>query len=365
MLFQGYEAPRLGPNMAISNREQFVTATVDVPTSVDLVAVLGPSDKVLRIIEKGFPQVDIIAYGRRISIAGPTGQVPVVQSLLEELIGVAEAGNPLDVEGVKRAVSLLQTSPDVGSGSTVGHRGHLVRAKTPGQQSYMDALERSQVVFGIGPAGTGKTYLAIARAVTSLLDGSVRRVVLTRPAVEAGENLGFLPGSLTEKIDPYLRPLYDALQELLEEGALPKLLESGAIEIAPIAYMRGRTLNDAYIIVDEAQNTTPAQMKMLLTRLGRGSQMVVTGDVTQIDLGRDQKSGLVQAEEVLRNVGGIEMCYLTSADVVRTQIVADIVDAYQDWEAKHARMVDRDEKGHRRSRDKNGRDRGRSTGFSR
>ena len=324
-------------------KQQFVTASVNVPVGVDLLGVLGTSDKVLRIIEKAFPQVSLVAVGRRISIAGPGPEVAIAEGLLRELVALAASGAGLDLEGIKRAVALLkETSASGGGGSTgaagevrVSNRGGRVRAKTPGQQKYMDALARSQVVFGIGPAGTGKTYLAIARGVSSLLDGTVRRLVLTRPAVEAGENLGFLPGSLTEKIDPYLRPLYDALQELLEEGTLPKLMESGAIEVAPIAYMRGRTLNDAYVIVDEAQNTTPAQMKMLLTRIGRGSQMAVTGDVTQIDLGAGQRSGLIQAEQVLRDVSGIEICYLTSADVVRTRIVQDIVDAYEDWEARH------------------------------
>lgn len=332
---------RLGINMAVQ-KQQFVTTSVNVPAGVDILGVLGTSDKVLRIIEKAFPQVSLVAVGRRISIAGPGPEVTIAEGLLRELVALAAAGASLDVEGVKRAVALLKEAPVSGPGghSSVGdpraaHPGTRVRAKTPGQQKYMDALARSQVVFGIGPAGTGKTYLAIARAVSSLLDGSVRRLVLTRPAVEAGENLGFLPGSLTEKIDPYLRPLYDALQELLEGGALPKLMESGAIEVAPIAYMRGRTLNDAFVIVDEAQNTTPAQMKMLLTRIGRGSQMVVTGDVTQIDLGVGQRSGLIQAEQILRDVAGIEMCYLTSADVVRTRIVQDIVEAYEDWEARH------------------------------
>ncbi len=320
--------------MAEIDDSQFVTRVVEAPANIDMITVLGPSDQVLRVVEKGFPQVTVVAYGRKISVAGSAPEVALVTKLLEELIDLASSGATLDAEGVQRAVDLLRSPQASSSTSGAFSSGKLVRAKTPGQQKYMDALDRSQIVFGIGPAGTGKTYLAIAQAVSALLEGSVRRIILTRPAVEAGENLGFLPGSLSDKIDPYLRPLYDALLDLLEDGALPKLMEAGAIEVAPLAYMRGRTLNDSFVIVDEAQNTTPAQMKMMLTRLGLGSTMVVTGDVTQIDLGRDQKSGLIQAEQILRDVEGVEFIYLTSADVVRTRIVADIVDAYESWEAR-------------------------------
>lgn len=304
--------------------------TVRIPDEVDHIAVMGTSDQFLRLLEKGFPASRVTVSGKNVLLQGPIEEVPLVAGVIEEMISAARAGSPLDGETIAEAVQILR-SP-VKPKPVLGASGKYVRAKTPGQQRYLDDLDEFQITFGIGPAGTGKTYLAMAKAVEALLSGQVRRLILTRPAVEAGENLGYLPGSLTEKIDPYLRPLYDALQDLLEEGALQRLMEAGAIEVAPLAYMRGRTLNNSFIILDEAQNTTTAQMKMLLTRLGHGSKLAVTGDVTQVDLGRGQRSGLTHAEEVLKNVEGIAFCYLTSADVVRTRIVADIVDAYEDWE---------------------------------
>ncbi|WRS29388.1 PhoH family protein [Actinomycetaceae bacterium MB13-C1-2] len=318
-----------------------LTRTIEVPQDVELVSLLGPSDRVIRVIEKGFPGVSVLVHGRIISVAGSADQVGTVAKLVEELVTLARQGTILDADAVTHAVDLLRSdtlfemAPSAATGQAFGNPRRNVKAKTPGQQNYMDALSRSQIVFGIGPAGTGKTYLAMAEAVDQLLSGQVRRVILTRPAVEAGENLGFLPGSLSDKIDPYLRPLYDALQDLLEEGSLPRLMEAGAVEVAPLAYMRGRTLNDSFVIVDEAQNTTAAQMKMLLTRLGEGSKMAVTGDVTQVDLRGDQKSGLIQAEQILRDIDGIGFQYLTSADVVRTRLVADIVDAYDEWDTRH------------------------------
>ncbi|MFZ1381501.1 MAG: PhoH family protein [Scrofimicrobium sp.] len=318
-----------------------LTRTIEVPQDVELVSLLGPSDRVIRVIEKGFPGVSVLVHGRVISVAGSADQVGTVAKLVEELVTLAHEGTTLDAGAVAHAVDLLRSdtlfemAPTTTTGLFLGNPRRNVKAKTPGQQAYMDALSRSQIVFGIGPAGTGKTYLAMAEAVNQLLSGQVRRVILTRPAVEAGENLGFLPGSLSDKIDPYLRPLYDALQDLLEEGSLPRLMEAGAVEVAPLAYMRGRTLNDSFVIVDEAQNTTAAQMKMLLTRLGEGSRMAVTGDVTQVDLRGDQKSGLIQAEQILKNIDGIEFQYLTSADVVRTRLVVDIVDAYDEWDMRH------------------------------
>ncbi len=311
--------------------ERLATQVFTIPGSVDLVEFLGPADSVLRTLEKGFPDVSLILRGRSISVAGPAGAVETVTAILAELAELALSGSALDAVGVQQAVDLLKETP-TSSGTTVVGSKKNVRAKTDGQAQYMDALASHDIVFAIGPAGTGKTYLAMAEAVKQLLEGNVRRIILTRPAVEAGENLGFLPGSLTDKIDPYLRPLYDALGDLLEEGALPGLLEAGAVEVAPLAYMRGRTLNDAYVIVDEAQNTTGPQMKMLLTRLGHGSKMAVTGDVTQVDLVGGKRSGLKQAEKILLGIDGIEFCYLTSRDVVRTRLVADIVDAYGQYE---------------------------------
>lgn len=307
-----------------------VSQSIRIPDEVDHIDVMGTSDQFLRLLEKGFPATRLSVSGRSVQLQGPADEVPLVAGVVEEMIAAAVEGAPLDGNTITEAVQILRSPERPKPLLTAG--GKYVRAKTPGQQRYLDDLESHQITFGIGPAGTGKTYLAMAKAVEALLSGAVRRLILTRPAVEAGENLGYLPGSLTDKIDPYLRPLYDALQDLLEEGALRRLMEAGAIEVAPLAYMRGRTLNDAFIILDEAQNTTTAQMKMLLTRLGHGSKLAVTGDVTQVDLGRGQRSGLTHAEEVLKNVEGLAFCYLTSADVVRTRIVADIVDAYEDWE---------------------------------
>ena len=307
-----------------------VSQSIRIPDEVDHIDVMGTSDQFLRLLEKGFPATRLSVSGRSVQLQGPADEVPLVAGVVEEMIAAAVEGAPLDGNTIAEAVQILRSPERPKPLLTAG--GKYVRAKTPGQQRYLDDLESHQITFGIGPAGTGKTYLAMAKAVEALLSGAVRRLILTRPAVEAGENLGYLPGSLTDKIDPYLRPLYDALQDLLEEGALRRLMEAGAIEVAPLAYMRGRTLNDAFIILDEAQNTTTAQMKMLLTRLGHGSKRAVTGDVTQVDLGRGQRSGLTHAEEVLKNVEGFAFCYLTSADVVRTRIVADIVDAYEDWE---------------------------------
>ncbi|MDK8657450.1 PhoH family protein, partial [Actinotignum sanguinis] len=213
-------------------------------------------------------------------------------------------------------------------------RGKTIRPKSLGQKAYVDAIDTHDITFGIGPAGTGKTYLAMAKAVVALNDGQVKRIILTRPAVEAGESLGFLPGSLTDKIDPYLRPLYDAMYDMLDADSIPKLMAAGTIEVAPLAYMRGRTLNDAFVILDEAQNTTPEQMKMFLTRLGFNSKMVVTGDITQVDLGANKVSGLQVVRRILRDVPGIHFSELSSADVVRHRLVAEIIDAYARWDSR-------------------------------
>ncbi len=307
---------------------------IEIPSDVDLVQLLGPSDQILRAIERGFPGLRVSARDNSISLSGSVEQVKISTQLLDELISLGQSGEYLDAVGVQHAIKMLREADPVLPApiEVLNVRGKVIRAKTPGQQAYVDALEEYAIVFGIGPAGTGKTYLAMARAVSQLLAGRVRRIVLTRPAVEAGENLGFLPGTLTEKIDPYLRPLYDALRDMVEEETLQKLMEAGAIEVAPLAYMRGRTLNDSYVILDEAQNTTPAQMKMFLTRLGFGSQMVVTGDISQIDLGPNQVSGLALVQQILKDIGGVKFCYLDSGDVVRNSLVTEIVDAYAKWD---------------------------------
>jgi len=303
------------------------TGRVTIPADMDPIVVLGIADQVLRALERGFPHVRFLVTGRDISLAGTQAD-----------IGMARRGTALDATAVEQAIGLLGrlTSGEAPTEEILSARGRSIRPKTPGQKAYTDAIDRATVVFGIGPAGTGKTYLAMAQAVRRLLSGEVRRIVLTRPAVEAGENLGFLPGSLTDKIDPYLRPLYDALGDMLDPEALPKLMAAGAIEVAPLAYMRGRTLNDSFIILDEAQNTTVGQMKMFLTRLGFGSKVVVTGDASQVDLPGSQTSGLSVVENILGDIDDIEFCRLTSADVVRHELVGAIIDAYQRYDDRNA-----------------------------
>lgn len=326
------------PTLAMSTRR------VEIPSHVEPIQLLGTSDQILRALERGFPTVRFFVAGRTITMTGSSGTIDVAAQLVSELVDLTASGTMLDVPGVEHAIRLL-TAPQPRAGQDtsddiVTADGHTIHPQSPGQSSYIKAIERSVVVFGIGPAGTGKTYLAMAQAVRALLSGEVRRVVLTRPAVEAGENLGFLPGSLTEKIDPYLRPLYDALHDMIDPQALPQLMAAGTIEVAPLAYMRGRTLNDSFIILDEAQNTTPSQMKMFLTRLGFNSHMVVTGDVSQIDLPGGTRSGLNVVQDILTDIDNVEFCYMTSADVVRHPLVGQIIDAYSRWEERAHRQAD-------------------------
>ena len=326
---------------------------IDIPRGVDPVVLFGTSDRVLRALENGFPQVRFTLLGRTLSMIGPEGIVDMAAQLVEELIELARDGHSLDADGFEQAIALLMTasSTDERPQEILRSRGRSIRPQSAGQKAYVEAIERSTVVFGLGPAGTGKTYLAMAQAVSSLLSGQVRRIVLTRPAVEAGENLGFLPGTLTDKIDPYLRPLYDALGDMMDPDALPKLMASGAVEVAPLAYMRGRTLNDSFIILDEAQNTTLAQMKMFLTRLGFNSKVVVTGDASQIDLAGERSSGLLVIEDILSGIDDIEFCHLTSADVVRHRLVGQIIDAYERWDESMASLkARRDRSLHTRTR---------------
>ncbi|MBF0943546.1 MAG: PhoH family protein [Actinomyces sp.] len=326
---------------------------IDIPRGVDPVVLFGTSDRVLRALENGFPQVRFTLLGRTLSMIGPEGIVDMAAQLVEELIELARDGHSLDADGVEQAIALLMTasSTDERPQEILRSRGRSIRPQSAGQKAYVEAIQRSTVVFGLGPAGTGKTYLAMAQAVSSLLSGQVRRIVLTRPAVEAGENLGFLPGTLTDKIDPYLRPLYDALGDMMDPDALPKLIASGAVEVAPLAYMRGRTLNDSFIILDEAQNTTLAQMKMFLTRLGFNSKVVVTGDASQIDLAGERSSGLLVIEDILSGIDDIEFCHLTSADVVRHRLVGQIIDAYERWDESMASLkARRDRSLHTRNR---------------
>ncbi len=312
--------------------EQTASAnTITIPEHLDPVTVLGAQDEVLRSLERSFSGIRVSVLGNKITVEGEAESVTLASDLVRELVSLARSGQYLNAQTVEHAVGLLaKTGTASASAETILNvRGRDIRPKTPGQQRYVDMIVQNTVVFGIGPAGTGKTYLAMAMAVNALLTGEVRRIILTRPAVEAGESLGFLPGTLTEKIDPYLRPLYDALNEMVDQEALPRLLAAGTIEVAPLAYMRGRTLNDAFIILDEAQNTTPSQMKMFLTRLGFRSKVVVTGDATQVDLPNRAASGLASARSILQGIEGIEFCQLTSADVVRHRLVGEIIDAYQ------------------------------------
>ncbi|WP_143468069.1 PhoH family protein [Kocuria massiliensis] len=301
-----------------------------------MVQVLGPQDSSILVIERAFSDVSFGLKGLGVSVSGPSAQVDLVIRLLEELEVLAGQEVRITAEVVKRLVDLLvknmATASPTMSQNILSSRGRKIRPKTVNQSAYVDAIDSNTVTFGIGPAGTGKTYLAMAKAVQALQAKEVTRIILTRPAVEAGESLGFLPGSLNEKIDPYLRPLYDALHDMMDPESIPRLMEAGTIEVAPLAYMRGRTLNDAFVILDEAQNTTVEQMKMFLTRLGFGSKMVVTGDVTQVDLPTGSTSGLRQVQRILDGVEDIHFARLQPVDVVRHQLVSDIVTAYGRWE---------------------------------
>ena len=311
--------------------------TIIVPSSVPMVSLLGPRDELLATMERNLPAVDILVRGNEIHLGGPEIDLDLAERLLDELLAIVESGQPLNRDAVERSVRMLRDHvtarpADVLTQQIVSSRGRTVRPKTLNQKRYVDAIDAHTIVFGIGPAGTGKTYLAMAKAVAALQSKRVSRIILTRPAVEAGERLGFLPGTLNDKIDPYLRPLYDALHDMLDPGSIPRLMAAGTIEVAPLAYMRGRTLNDAFIILDEAQNTSPEQMKMFLTRLGFGSQIVVTGDVTQVDLPDGTKSGLRVVREILADVDDIHFAELTALDVVRHKLVGDIVEAYGRWD---------------------------------
>ena len=311
--------------------------TIIVPASASMVALLGPEDAHLRLIESSFPKADILARGNEIRVSGDPDDVAMIDTLIAEMLAVLRTGQPLTVESVERSVGLLRSGArpsEVLTANILSNRGRTIRAKTLNQKRYVDAIDNNTIVFGIGPAGTGKTYLAVAKAVQALQDKRVNRIVLTRPAVEAGERLGFLPGTLSEKIDPYLRPLYDALHDMIDPDSIPRLITSGTIEIAPLAYMRGRTLNDSFIILDEAQNTSAEQMKMFLTRLGFGSTIVVTGDITQVDLPGGTTSGLRAVTEILQDIDDVAFCRLTSHDVVRHRLVGRIVDAYERYDAE-------------------------------
>ncbi len=300
-----------------------------VPGNHLMTQLLGPRDELLDLVEDAFPGARVHIRGTEITVDGTDAEV--VGRVFEELVVLAELGHHLDATAVHRAIDMVRADerPSEVLTSEVAKRarGGVVKPKTAGQKRYVDAIASNIVTFGIGPAGTGKSWLAVAMAVQSLQRKEVDRIVLTRPAVEAGERLGFLPGDLMAKVDPYLRPLYDALYDMVEPEGAQRLLERGAVEVAPLAFMRGRTLNRSFIILDEAQNTSPEQMKMFLTRIGFGSKAVVTGDVTQIDI-QGGRSGIVGLEHILGEIEGLQFVHLTSRDVVRHRIVQDIVDAY-------------------------------------
>ncbi|MEB8343543.1 PhoH family protein [Streptomyces endophyticus] len=321
-----------------SARAQFT-----VPAKHPMVEVLGSGDALLRVIEQAFPGADIHVRGNEISASGDPREVALIQRLFDEMMLVVRTGAPMTEDAVERSIAMLkadgsdgqETPAEVLTQNILSSRGRTIRPKTLNQKRYVDAIDKHTIVFGIGPAGTGKTYLAMAKAVQALQSKQVNRIILTRPAVEAGERLGFLPGTLYEKIDPYLRPLYDALHDMLDPDSIPRLMAAGTIEVAPLAYMRGRSLNDAFIILDEAQNTSPEQMKMFLTRLGFESKIVVTGDVTQVDLPGGTKSGLKQVQDILGGLDDVHFSRLTSQDVVRHKLVARIVDAYDKYDTEH------------------------------
>ncbi len=312
-----------------------VRSSIDVPPDL-VVGLLGSADENLRALERMLA-ADLHVRGNAVTLTGEPADVALAERVISELVAIVAGGQPLTPEVVRHSVAML-----VGSGNEspaevltldiLSRRGKTIRPKTLNQKRYVDAIDVNTIVFGIGPAGTGKTYLAMAKAVNALQTKQVTRIILTRPAVEAGERLGFLPGTLSEKIDPYLRPLYDALYDMMDSELIPKLMASGVIEVAPLGYMRGRTLNDAFIVLDEAQNTTPEQMKMFLTRLGFGSKVVVTGDITQIDLPGGARSGLRAAVDILDGIDDIHIAELTSVDVVRHRLVSEIVDAYAKFE---------------------------------
>ncbi|MGF9890400.1 PhoH family protein [Priestia megaterium] len=319
--------------------EQLVTINVQLDDSNEAISLFGVQDANLKRIEEEM-QVSIISRGETVVVSGSTENVQLVEEMLKKLLNIIRKNISISERDVVYAIQLakknsLEFFEDVYEeeiGKNV--KGKTIRVKTLGQSQYISAIKKNDLVFGIGPAGTGKTYLAVVMAVNALKNGHVQRIILTRPAVEAGESLGFLPGDLKEKVDPYLRPLYDALHDVLGTEHTQRLIERGVIEIAPLAYMRGRTLDDAFVILDEAQNTTMAQMKMFLTRLGFGSKMVITGDISQIDLPKGAQSGLAVVSKILTNVKGISFVHLEQSDVVRHPLVGRIIQAYEQADQK-------------------------------
>ncbi len=310
-----------------------INRQIEVPQGIDLSSLFGSFDENVRMLEKALA-VSIASRDNALRVTGEEDNVEKAGQIINILMQIIARGEIIDQQKVLYAITMVQENGGIDMKLmgddciAVSAKGHPIKTKTLGQKKYVEAIEKNTIVFGIGPAGTGKTYLAVAKAVTALRSKEVNRIILTRPAVEAGEKLGFLPGDLQNKVDPYLRPLYDGMYEMLGAEGFARYQEKGVIEVAPLAYMRGRTLDNAFIILDEAQNTTPEQMKMFLTRIGFGSKAIVTGDITQIDLPRDKRSGLKEATRILKNIEGIEICAFTEKDVVRHPLVQQIIKAY-------------------------------------
>ncbi|OQA22322.1 MAG: PhoH-like protein [Actinobacteria bacterium ADurb.Bin346] len=310
--------------------------TLDFSRNHSIAELLGDGDRLIKLIEDEY-DVDIFVLGNDIEVAGKGRNVNSVIKLLNELALQINLGQKIDEQRVNDSIKIMEDKSELKPheifSDYIGvNSGKKIKARTEGQKKYIEAIRDNTIVFGIGPAGTGKTYLALAMAVGALIRNEIGRIILVKPVVEAGEKLGFLPGDMYDKINPYLRPLYDALYEMLDVETFQHYMDIGIIEVVPLAYMRGRTLNDSFIILDEAQNASPEQMKMFLTRLGFGSKVVITGDITQIDLPVERKSGLVQVKNILGSIPGIEFVYLTSRDVVRHSLVQKIVDAYKLYE---------------------------------
>ena len=315
---------------------------IAIPSAIPMVSLVGPNDSYIKILEGAFPNIAITVRGNEIHATGLATEVKRFEEVLKEFLVLLRGGQVLNEDTVLRALAMFNNDPqyhpaEVLSLNILSNRGKTIRPKTANQKRYVEAIDQNTITFGIGPAGTGKTYLAMAKAVQALQAKQINRIILTRPAVEAGERLGFLPGTLQEKIDPYLRPLFDALHDMIDQDSIPRLITNGIIEIAPLAYMRGRTLNDAFIILDEAQNTSAEQMKMFLTRLGFNSKMVITGDATQIDLPNGAQSGIKVVHEILDGVDDITFIDLEAEDVVRNRLVGDIVTAYEKFEDKKSK----------------------------
>lgn len=319
-----------------------IVRKIDIAEDMDLAPLFGSFDENIKLIEKAL-NVNVSSRGNSLRITGEEDNVDKASEVINILIGLLDRGERIDTQKVLYAITMEQENGGIDiklmgdDCIAINSKGAPIKTKTLGQKRYIEAITNNTIVFGIGPAGTGKTYLAVAKAVTALKAKEVNRIILTRPAVEAGERLGFLPGDLQSKVDPYLRPLYDGMYEMLGAEGFARYQEKGVIEVAPLAYMRGRTLDNAFIILDEAQNTTPEQMKMFLTRIGFGSKAIVTGDITQIDLPGDKRSGLKEAMRILQNIEGIEFCKFTEKDVVRHPLVMEIIRAYDRYEEQKER----------------------------